>query len=523
MRYLEKGLQVKLFAIVATILFSLSFGASLYSIDVFYPNVRVSDDNEGWYQNMPSLAISPNGDTLYCVFIDSRYGYHDFPGLTLAKSSDGGKTWSENLLIYYGEWDAEVAPNIAVDSQGWLHVVFGFVSPGGVWYTKSTDGGNNWTSPVMISDTMYLLQNPISIAIDSNDNLYVMWYYYYEGVSDGYDIFFTKSTDNGTTWLHPNVIVNDTVSCMNLSPSFCLGGLDTIYTVWDDDRLPSWHVFFSRSTDGGLSWLSTNIKVDPDTISSYNPKIIYNKLNGFLYCTWQWFNADLILFSKSADNGETWSSPITVSDSLEQSLGLHSFDIDSSGNMYLTWQDARQDSSDIFFTFSTDDGNIWYFPNIKVNDDTTQRPQSYADILVKGQDDVYVVWEDPRNDTMLLNDADIYFARGSIISGIKEMNSANKSEKIDFRISPNPFTATTHISITLTCKGFSAKGIELKIYDLTGRLVKSFPLTTDHSSLYTAVSWDGRDESGVQVTAGVYFVVLKSLNYKTIQKVVLLQ
>ncbi len=507
------------------LLFLLSIVSSLYPFDGFYPNVRINDDNGVWYQGMPSFAISPDGDTLYCVFVDFRYGFHDFPGLTLAKTSDGGETWSENLLIYYGEWDFEVAPNIAVDSQGWLHVVFGFVSPGGVWYTKSTNGGNNWTSPVMISDTMFLMKNPISIEVDSNDNLYVMWYYYYAGVSDGFDIFFTRSMDNGASWLHPNVIVNDTVSCMNFSPSFCLGGIDTIYAVWYDDRLPNCHIFFSRSIDGGLSWLASNIKVDPDTIfSNYSPKIRIGN-SDILYCTWVKVvgNNCSVEVAKSSDNGGTWSFPLIVSDSLGQSLGLPSFDIDSFGNMYIAWEDWRQDSSDIFFSYSSDSGNTWYSPNIRVNDDITQRPQSYADILVKGPNDVYVVWEDLRNDTISYNDADIYFARGSIISSIDETRSANKLEKIDFLISPNPFTTNTHISLTLPRIGNTAKGIGLKIYDLSGRLVKSFSLTTDHSALSTAVSWDGTNERGIRVTAGVYFVVLKSLNYSTTQKVVLLQ
>jgi flagellar hook assembly protein FlgD len=47
---------------------------------------------------------------------------------------------------------------------------------------------------------------------------------------------------------------------------------------------------------------------------------------------------------------------------------------------------------------------------------------------------------------------------------------------------------------------------ELKIYDVTGRLVKNFSLPTSHFSLPTSVVWDGTDDIGRRVPQGVYFV-----------------
>lgn len=491
----------------------------------FTPNVRVDDDTLGWSQDMPSLAINPAGDTLYCVFLDHRYGFHDFPGLTLAKSSDQGETWHENLLIYYGEWEAKVAPRIVVDSQNWLHVVFGSLSPGGVWYTRSTDGGNSWISPVMISDTSAFMQSGLAFGVDNNDNLYVMWHYFYEGVSDGDDIFFTKSMDHGATWLHPNIIVNDSVSCMNRYPSFCLSGPDTVYAVWHDNRLPpTYHIFFSRSTDGGVGWLESNSKVDPDT-NYYNgsPKIDVGK-SDMLYCAWvKGIGSEgYINFSKSSDNGVNWLFPVTVSDSFGQSLGLPSFALDSLENLYVVWEDWRQDSSDIFFTFSTDSGGTWYSPNVKVNDDTTQRPQRYTDILVRGADNIYVVWTDSRADTFQHSTycgPDIYFARGSIISNLNENQSAELNNS-NLQILPNPFSKFTHINL----KNIASKRIlELEIYNILGEFVKSFSNFKNHQSLYNNFLWDATDDHGVRVPAGVYIVILKSLNNCTTKKVIVIK
>ena len=48
----------------------------------------------------------------------------------------------------------------------------------------------------------------------------------------------------------------------------------------------------------------------------------------------------------------------------------------------------------------------------------------------------------------------------------------------------------------------------LCIYDLSGRLIRAFPL---HLSLFSPrkMSWDGRDMSGKEVQSGVYFLRVK--------------
>jgi hypothetical protein len=66
-----------------------------------------------------------------------------------------------------------------------------------------------------------------------------------------------------------------------------------------------------------------------------------------------------------------------------------------------------------------------------------------------------------------------------------------------------------------------AEGIALRIYDITGRLVKSFALTpTPHAQ---NIVWTGDDEAGRRVAAGVYFVKLTAGGKETVEKAVLLR
>ncbi len=81
--------------------------------------------------------------------------------------------------------------------------------------------------------------------------------------------------------------------------------------------------------------------------------------------------------------------------------------------------------------------------------------------------------------------------------GVDEDQDCKAEIPQTLKISPNPFSTTTHISLTLPGIGYNAKGIELRIYDLSGRLAKSISLTTDHLSV------------GSDLTPNIYFLKVK--------------
>ena len=101
--------------------------------------------------------------------------------------------------------------------------------------------------------------------------------------------------------------------------------------------------------------------------------------------------------------------------------------------------------------------------------------------------------------------------------GIEE-NTNSKPECIKLEISPNPFTNKTDITCSI---GQSAKGTELKIYDISGKLVKDFSHFTLDARRPTILSWYGTDESGEQLPSGVYFVQAKGGDLNLTKKVIL--
>ena len=70
-------------------------------------------------------------------------------------------------------------------------------------------------------------------------------------------------------------------------------------------------------------------------------------------------------------------------------------------------------------------------------------------------------------------------------------------------ISPNPFSKLTNISFEVDSRQKSV--VSIRMYDISGRLVKSF------ASLPSAlgpmpITWDGTDDSGRRVSSGTYIV-----------------
>jgi len=98
---------------------------------------------------------------------------------------------------------------------------------------------------------------------------------------------------------------------------------------------------------------------------------------------------------------------------------------------------------------------------------------------------------------------------------------------------PNPFSTTTAITLS----GYQATNaphsspFALRIYDLSGRLVKSFVISHQASGgkLMTndqcpmTITWDGRDKNGVLLPAGVYFYRWEGRGFDIQGKIVMIR
>jgi hypothetical protein len=83
---------------------------------------------------------------------------------------------------------------------------------------------------------------------------------------------------------------------------------------------------------------------------------------------------------------------------------------------------------------------------------------------------------------------------------------------------PNPFNAVTQLSFALPTDG----KVSLKIYNIMGQLVKNLVDQNMQAGFHT-VTWDGTNNSGSQVSTGVYFYSIKAGDYSVTKKMTMLK
>lgn len=213
---------------------------------------------------------------------------------------------------------------------------------------------------------------------------------------------------------------------------------------------------------------------------------------------------------------------------------------------FIVWQDFRSDSAyDVYAQFVDTIGNLinsnfvvaetagcnLYYPQViwngsrfvavwvrynKIVTDNMQISNSSKNAWYPGLATVgnncMVVWQDDRN---IINGYDIY-ANLFTPAGIEENLPQKIINKQELNAFPNPFIAETIIKFENPLPEYS----QIRIYDITGKLAKSFSLIPNPQSPVAEITWDGKDIYGKLVKPGIYFCILKGNNKKLIKKLI---
>lgn len=83
---------------------------------------------------------------------------------------------------------------------------------------------------------------------------------------------------------------------------------------------------------------------------------------------------------------------------------------------------------------------------------------------------------------------------------------------------PNPFNPSTNIAFQIGNPAF----VELKVYDISGRLVKTLVNENRAAGNYTE-QWDGSNSIGQKVGSGIYFYQIKAGEFQQIKKMMLVK
>lgn len=510
----------------------------------------------------PWLSFGPTGEAYYMALVSDRSTSRN--GMAMAKSVDGGVTWSTPIIIKSNN-------SIGIKARSHFH-------------DKNT------------------------LTADPHDpNLvYATWSLFRNGI---WALLVSRSTDGGMTW-GPARPVNKVESVTpHLKAVFRQGAqivvlpdehktiLNVFYRLLSDARggrsFVAIEMAMFRSRDQGKHWEKLDTPIsgrfgivptggfdverqifvrDAGTL----PDIAVDQNNGNIYVVWQdgrysEFGASTIAMVVSTDGGDTWTEPFPVTEATNPGSQefLPAVAVAEDGTVGVLYYDFRHDEFGVDQVLSTDvylklldpttlselddirltpesfdmrqmviTGERGYFPGDYVGLDAAGN-DFVAAFTVANNLDLPVDFPQAPTDFRVdgFNRQDIVFARvtrgpapataGTLAKGGGGVNTSSVKLPVpkatdDYALRanvPNPFNPTTTISFDLPVAG----SVHLDIFDVKGRLVR----TLAHGETYPAGShelqWNGRNDSGRFVASGVYLYRFSSGTFVDTRRMVLMK
>jgi len=223
---------------------------------------------EGYLHQGVNLAVGINGEVLaaYTHYLTSTLTTSH---VAFAKSTDGGLTWTRTFIVQNindirgnltkggNAIRVNSFPYIAVDHsfgprRGWIYVTWAARSatgqPPDVIFTRSTNGGATWSTPVKINtEPANRDQWFPAIAVDPADGSINIVYYDSRNYpnNDSTEVYMSRSLDGGTTW--EDIKISDRAHLPRAIAGLATGyqgdyiGITAkngvVWPIWNDNRL----------------------------------------------------------------------------------------------------------------------------------------------------------------------------------------------------------------------------------------------------------------------------------------------
>jgi hypothetical protein len=409
----------------------------------------------------------------------------------------------------------------------------------------STNSGTTWSTNVTIQ------QDDVDKGSPGTDDApastfygrsYLAWTYFVPPVR----IVLSYTSNSGTTWSGIINVNNGFGGNRSYGPAINVSPTGTVYVTWASaipvSPFTEDYIGFAKSTNGGVNWQVNENAINcngirtsqlpPWTIRANSfPVIDVDKTggarNGWIYIAITDKNIapagsdpDIVLH-RSTDDGNTWTSGVRVNnDPINNGRNqfFPSLRVDENGGVNIIYYDNRNsvDSVDVYLSRSADGGSTWFDYRVT---SSRFRPTPISGIgggnmgdnlgLTSGNGKLYPVWMANYTGTFQVWSATIDYAT----IGIQQVSTEIPKEFILKQNYPNPFNPSTNIEFSIPKSAYTT----LKIYDLTGKLVRTLAEQQLSSGVYSA-NWDASD-----VSSGFYIYRIVSGNYSMSRKMILIK
>ena len=370
----------------------------------FSPTVQV-DQPPGFQGSQPSLAVGIDG----AVYVSFSAWSNAVTGTDVffTKSANGGRTWTVPVRVNDDAGGAsQTESSLALDARNEIFIVWTDTRRGtnDVYFSKSTDGGRSFSTNVYVNDVAPQAQQEPDIAVDSAANpvlVHVVWTDYRNLGTTGPDIYYANSTDGGLSF-NPNVRLNtDAGAAEQGSPAIAVASDRSVDVVWRDSRVPAQgaDIYFTKSTDRGFTWVpATSVNHDVGNVPQTEPSIAVNE-TGAIFVAWTDYRNGIndadIYATRSTNGGSSFVAENRVNDDPSQVQQIQPSIAAAAGKVQVAWSDYRTGGfwPYAIYTASSEDGLAWS-ANVKINGNTGRELQTTPSTGIDASGDVIVAWFD---------------------------------------------------------------------------------------------------------------------------------
>ncbi len=470
---------------------SPAFNDAAYS--QWQPDVRLTYDTGICLVSLNNArGIAANGNYVHAVWCDERNGNRE---IYYKRSTDFGTNWGPDVRFTFNS-EVSYRPSVSLNGS-FVHVVWCDNRDGNfeIYYKRSTDNGTTWSPDIRITNTPNTSWAP-SMAVNGSV-MHIVWE---EVIASNEEIYYKQSTDDGIGWSDNVCLSNDETS--SFYPSVAVSGAG-VHAVWYGYNSGYRSVFYKHSSNGGINWGPNTILTNVSA-QSYNPAVAAK--NQIVHVVWHdtRYGNEEVFYLRSSNAGANWSEEVRLTDnagiSYYPSISL------SGTSVHLAWYDNSDGNFEIYYGLSTNEGLTWQ-PNTRL---TYNQYDSYRPSIAAQDTMLHIIWNDNRD-----GDWEMYYKRNFTTGTIHIGNISSEipSEVLLRQNYPNPFNPETKISFAIPKAGYTT----LKIFDVNGNEVKTLVNGNKSAGNYSV------DFNAGSLSSGVYFCALNSGGVTKTGKLILLK
>ena len=386
------------------------------------PQIQLTDFGDD-YSDCPDVAIDSQGNVH--IAFERNDGYSGSYGeIWYTMLDNAGNTLIDDTMVYNVTKGRK--PTIGVDSQDHVHIVW--QSGGGHYiayikldpYLDNMNGDNATLAAIELVAATDLYgdgsdyHNDPRIAIDSNDDVHVVWENY-----DDYEIAYMQLNSGGGV-IVPYTVVADTYRDWQRRPFVAVDSNDDPHIVWNDDPDGSGsasedEIYYAMldGSDGSISINATLITPDDD-LDSHRSDIVVDD-EDMVHIFWSDCSDPYEIFytkldpSQDDQNGSPADEAtitvindtmLTADDGEYSSVPQAAFQC---GYIHVTWKATGSGPpDDVFYMVLDTDGNIIVGERALTTNSTLGYTHSYADnvipVAVDSNGKAHAAWCDYRDD-----------------------------------------------------------------------------------------------------------------------------